>query len=266
MGTPDILYHYTSMEAFYAIMKDVKSAESVITFWASHVSFMNDPGEYMYLANEVDKLLLEQSLFNDTNGSEELTDHFKRDVHVSDLLNGQPTIFSLSEKKDALPMWQAYAQNGKGIAIGFDRTELENIGNGWSLRKCNYLSNKELEETGIIEEIKTCVKTESLGDQEIDLLALYRALEKRISIKHPAFSHEEEWRLAKSDVLNYEYRERNGLIIPYCKLELKASMIKEVWIGPTAYPLLSEKSLQLFLHSRNISYELYKSFVPYANL
>lgn len=92
----------------------------------------------------------------------------------------------------------------------------------------------------------------------MDLKALRSVVKERISIKHPSFSHEKELRLAKYNELNYEYRERNGLIIPYLELKLKASLKKEVWIGPTAYPSLSEKSLQLFLRSRNISYVLYK--------
>lgn len=266
MGAPDILYHYTSMEAFYAIMKDVESEESEITFWASHVNFMNDPGEYMYLIKEVVRLIREQNLFAETESADYLINNLGADIYITDSLDGPPAIFSLSEKQDKLTMWQTYAQNGKGIAIGFDGTELEKVGNGWSLHQCTYLSNKELEETGIIEEISNCVKKLPSDKKSMDLKALRNVLKERISIKHPAFSHEEEWRLAKNDSLNLKFRERNGLIIPYLELKLKASLIKEVWIGPTAYPSLSEKSLQLFLRSRHISYVLYKSFVPYANL
>lgn len=266
MGTPDILYHYTSMEAFYAIMKDVESEESEITFWASHVNFMNDPGEYMYLIKEVVRLLREQNLFAEAESADYLINNLGADIYITDSLDGHPAIFSLSEKKDELPMWQTYAQNGKGIAIGFDKAGLKKIGEGWELLKCHYPTSRQLEESGIIEEISNCVKKWSSGKKSMDLKALRSALQERISIKHPSFSHEKEWRLTKYNELNYKYRERNGLIIPYLELKLKTSLIKEVWIGPTAYPLLSEKSLQLFLRSRHISYELYKSFVPYANL
>ena len=44
---PEYLYHYTTMSALFGMLNnlDEKNDES-IRFWASHISYMNDPTEY----------------------------------------------------------------------------------------------------------------------------------------------------------------------------------------------------------------------------
>lgn len=262
----EILYHYTSMNAFFEIMKGVESINSDLKFWASHVSFMNDPGEYMYLIREIAEMLREHELFAESDGMYHLADSLRWDIHTWDIVSGQPAVFSLSEKRDELTMWQVYGQGGKGIAIGFDKDILASIGNDWQLHQCSYLSRENVREVIDIEEVRACFGGDEEGNARADLVALNQVIANRILVKHPAFSHEGEWRLSRNDHLNYRYRERNGIIIPYLELVLKAGAIREIWIGPTAYPNLSEKSLQMFLHSLHIHYELYKSSVPYANI
>lgn len=262
----EILYHYTSLNAFFEIMRGVQNIDSDLKFWASHVSFMNDPEEYMYLIREIGEMLREHELFTESDGMYHLAESLRWDIHSLDIISGQPAVFSLSEKRDELTMWQVYGQSGRGIAIGFDKNALANISEEWQLHKCRYLSHENIREVIDIEEVRACFGGDEEGNARADLLALNRIISNRILVKHPAFSHEGEWRLSKNDHLNYKYRERNGLIIPYLELILKAGTIREIWIGPTAYPTLSEKSMQMFLHSLHINYNLYKSSVPYTNI
>lgn len=262
----DILYHYTSMNTFFEIMKGVESFESDVKFWASHVSFMNDPGEYMYLIREIGEMLREHELFAESDGLFYLADSLRWDIQTLDNVSGQPAVFSLSEKRDELTMWQVYGQGGRGIAIGFDRGELLSIGEDWQLYQCQYLSRDNVRKIIDIDEVRSCFGGDEDGNARADLVALNQVIANRILVKHPAFIHEGEWRLSKNDHLNYKYRERNGLIIPYLELKLKAYSIREIWIGPTAYPNLSEKSMMMFLHSLQINYSLYKSSIPYSNI
>ena len=39
---PEYLYHYTTMSALFAMLNNIDKDDS-IKFWASHISYMNDP-------------------------------------------------------------------------------------------------------------------------------------------------------------------------------------------------------------------------------
>jgi hypothetical protein len=48
------LFHYTSVEAFEKMLKEMKGKEShELTFWASSIHYMNDPNEMSFLYDEL---------------------------------------------------------------------------------------------------------------------------------------------------------------------------------------------------------------------
>lgn len=266
MKTPPVLYHYTSMNALFEILKKVESRDDTIRLRATHASFMNDPKEYQYFMECVVEILREEGLFSEDE-EPELWSYLKRHYKIMDMLDSEPVIFSLSESRDSLPMWQAYGQRGQGIAIAFASHNLEELKPAWNLEECCYDVAEDIKKNIDVDEIKACFSRDTRGDLQLDINKLRRPTQKsRAKFKHPAYHYEREWRMVQYMPKEYEFRESRGLIIPYKEIEIPVSAVIEVMIGPTAYPNLSVKSLHIFLESRNISFNLLPSAIPYTLL
>ena len=140
-----LLYHYTSMNALFEILKDVTPAKNgnppvnTIKMRATHAHFMNDPVEYRYLTDILIKVIKEGDLFAQSDETQ-LGDKIKQDILIMDMMDGVPPVFSLSKHRDELPMWETYGLSGKGVAIGFSYKSLKSLeASGWKLEECNYI-------------------------------------------------------------------------------------------------------------------------------
>lgn len=102
-----MLYHYTSVETLYKILKN--SEDGFIKLRANYYKNMNDTVECQYFINAISKLLPDQESIN-----------LDRTLHEV----GFPYLISLSEYEDDLPMWNMYGDKGHGVAIGFSRDML----------------------------------------------------------------------------------------------------------------------------------------------
>jgi Protein of unknown function (DUF2971) len=98
-----LIYHYCSATTAEQITRSGK-------LWFSDITKMNDPNEYKY-------------------GFERLKSSNLVNSSVLDQIQmGQQfQIFSasFSTESDCLTLWRCYGDNGKGVAIGFDRDELQ---------------------------------------------------------------------------------------------------------------------------------------------
>ncbi|MEN6622975.1 MAG: DUF2971 domain-containing protein [Smithella sp.] len=235
MNKDDILYHYTSISGLNCIIQSNK-------VWASDCRYLNDSQE---LVRALDLFL---SKF-DGKKKEALSiafhwHNFSR-IHC---------IFSLSNSPHVLSQWRAYADDGRGAAIGFNKNMLKGIGNAETkfIVDCVY-DNQEIFIGNIIvkyeEEINSLVEMyekagavntfyEQINQSPSALEKLYREL---IRIKNPAFSEEQEVRLFISAPANQgKTRVSRGLIIPYIEHEFvpdgddkfKWCLAPEIWLGP----------------------------------
>lgn len=105
---PPILYHYCSNAAFYSIVRQGAIRLSLLTM-------SNDAKEGRHLLDWTRKWFPA-----DFKHKEELfsfIDHFSSSMSALG--------FCLSEQKDMLSQWRAYASDGRGIAIGFDSSLLQ---------------------------------------------------------------------------------------------------------------------------------------------
>ena len=219
----EFVYHYTSVDAFEKMLRDMKSKESnELTFWASNIHYMNDPDEMSFLYDELIKLLpeLEKDL-----GIKEMPFSFfmslgKSHPSVSiDLLKDiKDNVFnkifksafavSFTKNEDYLPMWALYGGSGSGLCLEFNYDALK-----------QYFSDKEryayttdlLEMHYFIREIEVWPQIAAfykyyhdqlvLNEEGKDPLSLCRSFIARVllemspSIKNEAYAYEKEVRL-----------------------------------------------------------------------
>lgn len=97
------LYHYCSIDSFFAIIQSK-------SIWLSNVSQMNDSKENKIIENFFP---LMDSFFEKVKFKEWIEPFYFT-------FQKEPLIFCLSENKDLLSQWRGYANDGKGISIGFD--------------------------------------------------------------------------------------------------------------------------------------------------
>jgi hypothetical protein len=235
MNEDNILYHYTSIPGLNSIIQSGK-------VWASDCRYLNDSQEL------VSALILFLSKF-DSKKKEALAWAFN--WHNYSRIH---CIFSLSRSPRVLSQWRAYADDGRGAAIGFDKNFLRGIENAEKkfLVDCIYENHENFIASLIVkyeEDINSLVEMyEKAGAvntfwKQIDqspsaLEKLYREL---IRIKNLAFSEEQEVRLfISAPSTQGKTRVSGGLIIPYIEHqfvpdgddEYKSCLAPEIWLGP----------------------------------
>jgi hypothetical protein len=250
------------MATLQAILEGVKHND--ITFRATEIRYLNDLSE-SEIATEILKeeiVAYEKSLLEgeSKNIIKHLTkdklDFFKR----IDWEKMPPFIFSLSNDSDSLPMWNTYADNAMGVAIGFNKKNLNKV-KETTLKQCDYHQT----------DIKNYIKKEITniynsimidnymiginGDFEDKLWAKFK--ESVPILKHHAFEYENESRLVFHEIIDTENSEmyfnklnfyvNNGLLKPYIEFKLETSAIEEIVIGPCANFELVKTSLFMML-------------------
>ena len=107
----DIVYHYCSVNTFLNIVNNS-------SVYLSDVSKSNDSQELIWLENKC----REHWQNNDLSGI---------DFNVNDILNAIQRVkcwcMCFSEINDDLGQWRGYADDGKGVAIGFDKKFLKSV-------------------------------------------------------------------------------------------------------------------------------------------
>lgn len=256
---PDILYHYTTMEVLYSIITKLLPPKGEyshqLVLWATHAGYMNDPMEFNYFNDCLDKGIIEYELANQIPKEQS-----NREVMTSLLeynLNQISPVISLSASKDNLPMWRCYSDNGQGVAIGFSFDTLNNL-LGQELVQCEYPAPEEIIQKMEIGKLTNTVTTTYTAGAKLKFFNPNKEIrdfyDESYKYKHPAYSYENEWRLVLDDpgpeYYTYEYRLKNGLVIPYIPVEIPINAVREIWIGPTANKKLAEYSLKKLLESK----------------
>lgn len=237
---PDILYHYTSLDALYAIISNIKSVsgeDAYFTLRATHASFLNDLNEGRLLPEALKELgLSEDILWN------------------AQLIQGYPFVLSLSELRNDLNMWRCYADDGKGVSIGLKKSVLENpypypkIG---ELVKCQYITKEKLKQHLKTKGVEELIRTN-------DFTPLARLIQKGLlTYKDSAFEAEREWRINVLGVeSNYRINNEAGLIIPYSEIKLPVTAIKSITIGPKSDYERNKFAVLRFLKTKITSVDL----------
>lgn len=107
----NIIYHYCSVEAFNAIIQNR-------TLWLSSVYNLNDYKEIHWIKDKIFKKIkdsITKDNFNKYKTFEELFAKQLPNVYIA----------SFSQGADLLSQWRAYANDGYGVAIGFNSDYFE---------------------------------------------------------------------------------------------------------------------------------------------
>lgn len=255
---PDTIYHYCDVETFMNIVKSK-------SIWMSHHSSMNDYSESSWFYN----LLIEKAneiVSKDKSKLELLKkfiEHFF--INIKDYF-----LACFSENGDSLSQWRAYADDGKGVSIGFS-TQAFNIPH--SIPSLNAIqpnigifrvSYNEEEQNHLAEDIisKVISSNDFVNIGGIDTYCL--------AVKNPAFAEEQEIRLAQIVMMNsimnpevvglrirnvaslFEYRKsKYGNITPYKPMSFNndiSTVIKEIVLGSKCG--ITQENLQWFLNKQ----------------
>ena len=153
-----------------------------------------------------------------------------------------------SEFRDDAAQWERYANKGKGVCLGFQRSMLKKLAGGAvSFQKVFYRDN--MESHPLVERIYTLLKEkEELEITDELKSAAFEVLRNSASFKHPSFSSEHEIRLvvmpfdAPDFELKPKYHVARERIKKYYSLDLEKmcqragitieDLITEIIIGP----------------------------------
>ena len=240
----DILFHYCDVDGFYHIMMDS-------TIWLSDVSKSNDYQECTLCRDKVDEGV-ENILAEDEISLESWQWGIVHRLELNNHLLAYCACFS--ESCDQLGQWRGYANNGKGISIGFDKKLFMEL-NAISEHHISFgpviYDKKQQEQYAdlIVEDNIKKMKQKGVGHVSLEMNTNYRL--KFPFIKNVSFADEREWRIVVSASIGpyntpssnhfkfskVKYRVSNEKLVSYIEMNfenIKQNLIREIWIGPRA--------------------------------
>ena len=236
----EIVYHYCSVDTFFNIIRNS-------SMWLSDIAKSNDYQECIRCREFVNKGM-EEYLRNDVEALKVWKTWYENGVYSNFSMKTFCVCFS--ESKDKLSQWRGYAQDGKGIAIGFNKDVLEELNQisefHTAFGKVIYDNPQEYVQNIIADNIKK-LEYKGVGHVALELSENYRM--QFPFVKNPGFEEEKEWRVVVCSTIGHynipssenilfskvKYRTANNKLIPYIEMNferVKQSIIKEIFIGP----------------------------------
>jgi hypothetical protein len=277
------LYHYTDAAGLLGIIANQE-------IWFSSMFHLNDPAELKYGWDIALGLLERHAGRGDV--CKIVCDRFRQSFPGLTRIYAY-FVGSFSRKPDDLGQWQAYGDDGRGVALGLaphvfhptPPTDLQKPTDKAWVAEVIYGAEKAEERLSLpICRLMDIVAQTTLKDlapedevsdfftgcwTELSLPILWYALQ----IKHEAYEHEKETRLVvqnQRDELqsHIHMRARGAGLVPYIKHPIAVRYpgnISEILIGPTAEERLEEavKTL-LFVHGLDRHVKVRRSSIPYA--
>ena len=296
-----LVYHYTSLKTFLALIDNVK--DDSLVFHASGMHCMNDSSEFQYGLQEFRRILpaLEQQIggIDENQILSKAFDKMEMMINtgwhksLSDILledHVTPFIISTSFNGDSIPMWAMYGDGGHGVALGIDvancylpvklSSEMQIIGmledNLKKMHAFKILQHLSLEHPSIyyakteykkyLEKAKQITTEEGLTRLQIRTL-FFMSLIPSCLVKHPAFKYENEWRLlcwhpSSNDIL-YKLNSQ-GEMTPYIEQPIPISTLRRIVIGPCCKNSFQKSMIERLLSNYG-NCKIVKSKVPYRS-
>lgn len=274
----EIVYHYTDISGFLGIIKNEK-------LWISAANNLNDSAELSWLELKLESQLNSVITKENHNYLEEFWQYWK-------VIKPMHYICSFSKSGDVLSQWRAYADDGYGISIGFNRSYFDFNPRGPMLS-----TNKEHTigmydviydntiQDAVVKEIADRLST-VIKDEDEKAMHFWRLSEilKKLSYtyKNSAFHEENETRIIHTPVIlsdgklgnitidgsisKIQHRVTNRNITTYFEydfsVEKSVKPIAKIIIGPKC--LLSDYDIDHVLSSKKmLGIELARSKATY---
>jgi nucleoid-associated protein YejK len=255
---PDILYHYTSLDAAIAILQTRKMR-------CSNVVYANDPAEATYGQSVLDEVAKTDPTL-------------KLQGLRSALAELDSYIVSFSGDGDLLPQWRAYCRNGRGVSVGVDAQVLRRRPT-LILARVIYDSAEQRQFVTDMMDVFRQPLLSARGNTVrlrhlLDTLGLYLVI-VRSALKSQTYESEREYRLF--DVLpadrsslqtHLAFRASGGMVVPYFEADLSASKAEnatqpfsEVRVGPCLDATLIERSLKTLAIQEGLTFAVKPSAV-----
>ena len=227
---PEIVYHYCSLESFLAIIKNS-------TIRLTNITKSNDRDEIRYCFDAFEDTLRKSckqfsQKYIDNIEVKNFFDEIDYDSLVSRAVVNESLIYYVacfSSESDLLSQWRGYANDGKGVAIGFYSRnfvlakDLKNI----KYNKITYdMKTVKSELHNYI--IKKLEKASLKADSSLSISPYMDAINDIISgmvynavfYKNPAFQEENEWRL-----VYYPFGNIRNLLISHKSKDLSSNQL-----------------------------------------
>ncbi len=229
----EIIYHYTTVSNSINIIQSGK-------LFACDAKYLNDANELVAATN-----LFCQAIRERYNIS---INHF---VHLNNSIRSY-CVSCFSESPEILSQWKSYANDGKGLCLGFSRSRFEHVRSGQyqaKLAKCVYNDHAGFIDQLIInnpEDIDNIISTsrETMSG-DIDLEKHRKSIDniymELLRLKNKNFSEEMEVRLISCfPTAETKKIVKNDVIVPYMEYEFSSNddksyiwtAIPEIWLGP----------------------------------
>ena len=198
------VYHYCSLEAFISIMEN--SSIRMCDIMKS-----NDSAEIEYGRELLRKYLRNFciSFCNDYIIDSDIKKSFfsiEYDTLISETLDNNQLIYftaCFSEEKDLLSQWRGYANDGKGVVIGFFTQDFINESNLGNARFDKVIYDEEMQKNRLNECVQNSLKEVWKANRKACISAYENAIAKAIYnilyeiafFKSNTFKEENEWRL-----------------------------------------------------------------------
>ena len=255
-------YYYCSLNTFLNIVRNRQ-------IYLSDPLKMNDNLEIKWY---LDRLNNEKIAFDEKENSEveSIFDAMKEQSLIDfsfeklvEILNlkGQNSVYisCFSKEPDILSQWRAYAEDGKGVSIGFNLEKLREASN-FLIRDVIYTNGVvygdiESDVECVADTIGMVIREQHITSEEEQIeVFLHELIPELVKYKNPAFSEEKEVRLIYCDNMIFEkiadsygaFREEwkakelmhdfrvigSDNITEFVKLDFNPDAIEEICIGP----------------------------------
>jgi len=258
---PSLIYHYTNDAGLEGILRSG-------TLWLTDIFDLNDPSELRHGCSQLVRILKERAAEGPREAQvfAEALERF--------LLNGgieasaHYFVCSFSKSGDELGQWRAYADNGRGFAIGFDSKAL--VGAFDAEDRARNLPNSSFAVTYSDDVLATLQR--KLIDEAMPVISLPRgkeltpdeintymdallvrvsadAMSQVILFKHEAYKNEAEYRFLQvfrgdQPVPEGHHRTRPYRLIRYREFNWQGPAANALWqivTGPAADPIKGPK-------------------------
>ena len=280
---PPLIYHYTNKNGLAGILGSG-------CLWLSDVFCQNDPSELRHGVEHAAELIrMLARRFPDDRALNLFADKFAKSLAGSIEGSAQYYICCFSTQGNRLDQWRAYADNGRGFALGFDTASLEKefakqapgrmtfpvSYNDKMLRQLQ----EEIFETAIPlvsfpkgKDWPGAVSGEYLGRLAVEMAI--KILHVATYFKHEGWREEREYRFLEIVRRNFELdqlktRRRGDMEVRYREFDWKAvaiNSLKEIVIGPGMPGKEGHDHAVEYLNAMGIPPELvkiYASGIPY---
>ena len=281
----DIIYHYCSARTCLSIIENKN-------IWACDYLQMNDPRELRYGLDTV----LELASRSPLAGQGSIRDFWKRWARGTNVVMKESLFLltSFSIDKDFLPLWQNYADDGRGFAVGIDAkflarplVQIPNALQGVHSTKYDH-SALQKEQKRIVDGVERLLTNKSIARLIGNNMAKQSEFRRRLSVrsasdaiwnsmqyKHPAYAYEREVRAAifvgqnhLAQMSTLKVHARNHDLVRYCEIPLTTpdgqSAIREVVAGPASTDF-SRRALQTLFAKQNLKIAMEESTSPYRS-